>query len=101
MRGELIMSTVNELIEEIRAGRMPVEEAAPKIAELVASATARNAAEVEGLSRMDVTFMRMAGSLDEADDTDTFIDVEAAHTMGHLTDEQYAVIRRAVVGGAR
>jgi hypothetical protein len=101
MRGELIMSSVNELIDEIRAGRMSVEDAAPKIAELVASATTRNAAEVEGMSRMDVIFMRMAGSLDEADDTDTFVDVEAAHTLGHLTAEQYAVIRWAVVGGAR
>ncbi|WP_299926123.1 DUF6569 family protein [uncultured Nocardioides sp.] len=101
MREELIMSSVDELIREIRAGRMPVEEAAPRIAALVAAATARNAADVEGLSRMDVAYMRMAGVLDEADDTDTFVEVEAAYALGHLSDEQYAVIRDAVVGGSR
>ena len=76
------MSSLNELIGEVRAGRVPVEEAAPRLAEL---------------SRMDITFLRMAGALDEADDTDTFVEVEAAHLMGHLTDEQYAVIREAVL----
>jgi len=95
------MSSVSELIRAVRDARMSVEQAAARIAELVANAAARNAAGVAGLSRMDVTFMRMAGVLGEADDTDTFVEVEAAHLVGDLTGKQYAVIREAVLGGSR
>jgi hypothetical protein len=45
--------------------------------------------------------MRMAGVLDEADDTDTFVEVEAARFRGALTEDQYDAIRAAVLGSAR
>lgn len=95
------MSTVKKLIGQVRDGLVHVDDAAPEIARLVAAATARNAAEVEGLSRVEVIHMRMAGVLDEADDTDTFVEVEAARFLGALTEDQYDAIRAAVLGGAR
>jgi hypothetical protein len=42
------MSTVKKLIGQVRDGLVPVDDAAPEIARLVAAAIARNAAEVGG-----------------------------------------------------
>ncbi|GAB2855009.1 hypothetical protein [Nocardioides pacificus] len=91
------MSTVQELLRQVRDGEGQAEEVAPEIAHLVLAAGARKAAEVEGLTRSEIIHMKMVGILDD-DPSDTFTEVEAAYFSDQLTDEQYATIRNAVTG---
>ena len=50
------------------------------------------------MSRMDIVFSRMAGSLPERDETDTFVEVEAAYIGGTITQDQFTVLHRAMTG---
>ncbi|WP_110183045.1 hypothetical protein [Nocardioides solisilvae] len=94
------MSTVRELLRQVRDGETTAEEVAPQIARIIREGSARRAAETEGLTHVEVIHMKMEGMLDD-DPSDTFVPVQAAYFADELTDEQYAVITAAVVGEER
>jgi len=51
-----------------------------------------------GMAPIEATQMRMAGSLPERDDDNTFLEVTAVWIGGDLTDEDYWTIYGAVTG---
>ena len=92
------MTSVRELLRRIADGTATAEEVAPEIARICRETAAAQRRELEGMSRMDIVFSRMAGSLDERDDTDTFIGVEAAYIGGTITQDQFTVLHRVMTG---
>ncbi len=52
----------------------------------------------EGVAPIEASQMRIAGSLPERDDDNTFLEVTAAWIGGDLTDEDYWNIYGAVTG---
>ncbi|WP_185994638.1 hypothetical protein [Nocardioides campestrisoli] len=91
------MSELTWLLQQVREGQVAVEDAAPRIARLV-STVADGRHGCERLCPFEVIQLKMEGALD--DPADSFSQVEIAHVVGELTDEQYAAIRVAVVRGA-
>ncbi|WP_104105472.1 hypothetical protein [Nocardioides sp. 616] len=89
------MSQLTLLLQQLREGEVEVEEVAPLIACLVSTVAD---GDDERLSRFEIIQFKMEGILD--DPAESFAQVEVAHVVGELTDEQYAVIRTAVVQGA-
>jgi hypothetical protein len=92
------MTSVRELLGRIADGTATAEEVAPEIARICRETARAHAEDFEGMSRMDIVFSRMAGSLDERDDTDTFVEVEAAYIDGSITQDQFTVLHRAMTG---
>lgn len=82
------MGRLNELLCQIGRGEIDVTAAAPEVRALCrARAYTPN---------LDDTMMRMAGVLDDRDPTDTFVEVSAAWMGGPITDEDHAVLYKAV-----
>lgn len=85
------MAELKKTLDRIAAGEVTAEEVAGRVGEIV-RANSRQPAE-DWLERE-----RRAWE-DDYDFTDTFSEVEAARLSGRITEEQYATLRRAVVGG--
>jgi hypothetical protein len=92
------MTSVRELLGRIADRTASAEDVAPEIARICRETAAAQERELEGMSRMDIVFSRMAGSLPERDETDTFVEVEAAYIGGSITQEQFTVLHRAMTG---
>ena len=83
------MGELRKLLDGIHEGRFSAEEAAPRAKAIMAE---REPDE----HSIEATWGRMAGSVGERDDTDTFGEVTAAWFSGRLTDDQYAALRQVV-----
>ena len=92
------MTSVRELLRQVVDGTATPEDVAPEIARICRETARAQAEAFEGMSRMDIVLGRMAGSLPERDDTDTFVEVEAAYIDGSISQEQFTVLHRAISG---
>lgn len=95
------MDSVIDLLGAVESGVITAEDAGPKIARLIREEIEEEEAETAGMGWFEITSRRMAGSLADRADFNTFTKVEAAHYEGRITDEQYSVIRAAVEGRGR
>jgi hypothetical protein len=87
----VLVGELRELIEQVESGAVDAADVAPRIAEICSLHR-------RGRSTMREISERMAGARDEDDPTDSFLEVTAAWTIGRLSDDQYAVLKSAVVG---
>jgi len=86
--------SVRELLDQIVAGTATAAKVAPEIARICRETVRKQGAELEGMTRRDIVFARMTGSLEERDDTNTFVEVEAAYIEGRISNEQFTVLHR-------
>jgi len=92
------MSELTRLLQRLHDGEVTVEDAAATIAWLVSTIPDGEKSTDERLCTFEIIQLKMEGVL--GDPADSFSQVEVAHLLGELTDEQYDVIRTAVVQGA-
>ncbi|WP_181312555.1 hypothetical protein [Nocardioides campestrisoli] len=92
------MSELTRLLQQVDDGQVAVEDAAASIAWLVSTVPDSEKSTDERLCTFEIIQLKMEGVL--GDPADSFSQVEVAHLLGELTDEQYEVIRTAVVQGA-
>ena len=88
------MSEVQDVLTRLRAGEITATEAGAEIRRVMTL----DEGVPDGVTPTEATQMRMAGSLAERDDHNTFLEVTSAWIGGDLTDEDYWTIYGAATG---
>jgi hypothetical protein len=88
------MSSVKDVLNQLKAGAITAREAGAEIRRVMRT----DDGVPDGVAPLEATHMRMAGSLPDRDDHNTFLEVTAAWIGGDLTDEDYWTIYGAATG---